>query len=838
MTRLDLPTGTVTFLFTDVEGSTKLLHALGDAAYADALGEHRRLLREAFARHGGVEVDTQGDAFFVAFPTATGAIDAAEAALEALDIGPITVRIGIHTGDPLTTDEGYVGIDVHRAARVAAVAHGGQVLITASTAQADGRALHDLGDHHLKDLAAPERLFQLGDGSFPPLKSISPSHLPTPATPFVGREPEVARVAGLLRDPDTRLLTITGPGGIGKTRLAIEAATEAIPSFPGGLWWVALAPLQDPTVVETAIADALTLRDEGTGIEVGAALDRQLAGRRTLLLLDNAEHLLPPIAERIGSLLAAAPSVVALVTSRERLQLSAERVVDVPVMTAEDAEAFFLSRADAAGARVERSDSLTALLERLDRLPLALQLAAARLRIFSVDQLLERLSARLDLLEGDRDADPRQRTLRTTIGWSHDLLTDEEQVLFRRLCVFAGGGTLAAVEAVVDGDPDALSALLDKALVQRRDGGGEPRFWMLESIRSFAEERSEAAGELADLRARHAGWYRDLAEDADRSIRGGDPEEIHVAVLEAEIGNLRSALSFGVHAEDHDLVRSIVASLPMYWIMRGRLSEARGWIERALEIDRVQDDVRRRLLSSLATIASLQGDHEIAVEAADEAADLASELGGATDRIDQLREQGLAALLRGDWASAEPVYEELFALAVEVGNGVRTSASRLNLATIANKNGRHDRAEELLRENLTFVRSRGQSRCEATTLAMLAETAIHQDRGDAVSEPARVAAVRSSQISDEPLLVYSLELVAAGAAEDGEGRRAAILLGATDAARERMELEPDDDEAFVREWVRTRLPRTLSADDIAAASQAGGRLELDAALTEATAGSR
>ena len=833
MSRLDLPTGTVTFLFTDVEGSTKLLHALGDADYADALGEHRRLLREAFSRHGGVEVDTQGDAFFVAFPTATGAVDAADDAVRALEPGPITVRIGIHTGSPLTTDEGYVGIDVHRAARVAAVAHGGQILLTAATASSsDDRDLRDLGDHHLKDLAAPERLFQLGDGSFPPLKSISPSHLPTPTTPFIGREPEVARVAELLRDQETRLLTITGPGGIGKTRLAIEAADETTASFPGGLWWVALAPLQDPSVVETAIADALMLREEG--VDLGAAIEQQLGGRRTLLLLDNAEHLLPDVGERVGALLAAAPSVVALVTSRERLRLGPEQVVDVPVMTLEDAETFFLSRADAAGVRIERSYAVTDLLDRLDRLPLALQLAAARLRIFSPDQLLERLSARLDL-EGDRDADPRQRTLRNTIGWSHDLLTDDERERFRRLCVFAGGGSLTAVEAIVGGDADTLLALVDKALVQRREAGGEPRFWMLESIRSFAEERADAAGELTELRMRHAAWYRDLANAAEAAIRAGDPEEIHVAVLEAEIGNLRSALSFGLETDDHDLVRSIVVALPMYWIMRGRLSEARAWIERALALGPTGDDLHRRLLSSLATIASLQGDHEVAVEAADEAADLASALGGATDRIDQLRERGLAALLKGDWASAEPVYEELFELATAVENGVRTSASRLNLATIANKTGRHDRAEELLRENLTFVRSRGQSRCEATTLAMLAETAIHQDRGDAVSEPARVAAVRSSQISDDPLLIYSLELIAAAAAEDGDGRRAATLLGATDAARERMELDRDDDEAFVRDWIRARIPRSLSPDDITSASEAGGRMDLGAALTEATA---
>ena len=359
MTRTDLPTGTVTFLFTDVEGSTKLLHELGDAGYAEVLGEHRRLLREAFSRHGGVEVDTQGDAFFVAFPSATGAVDAAGTALEALESGPIRVRIGIHTGTPLATDEGYVGVDVHRAARIAAVGHGGQVLVSVTTASAtDGRALVDLGDHRLKDLPVPERIYQLGDRTFPPLKTVSTSNLPVPTTPFVGRDREVAIVADLLADPATRLLTIVGPGGIGKTRLAIQAASEGAGSFPGGLRWLALAPLRDVSTVETQIAEALAIREEA-GIDLGVSVERQLQGRRALLVLDNAEHLLPEITRPLASLLASAPSLVLLVTSRERLQLAGERVVDVPVMTPEDAETFFLepgSRDRVVGGAVSGAD--------------------------------------------------------------------------------------------------------------------------------------------------------------------------------------------------------------------------------------------------------------------------------------------------------------------------------------------------------------------------------------------------------------------------------------------------------------------------------------------------
>jgi predicted ATPase/class 3 adenylate cyclase len=830
VTRIDLPSGTVTFLFTDVEGSTKLLHELGDAAYAGALADHRRLLRDAFVRHGGVEVDTQGDAFFVAFPTATGAIDAAVAFGEALEPGPIRVRVGIHTGTPLVTDEGYVGVDVHRAARIAAVGHGGQVLVSVATASVVGDGgLVDLGDHRLKDLPAPERLYQLGDGSFPPLKSVSPSNLPVPTTPFVGREREVAAASELLGDPATRLVSVVGPGGIGKTRLAIEASNESVSVFPGGVWWVALAPLRDAEVAEAEVATVLGIEDGATA-NLGTSVERRLQGRRTLLLLDNAEHLLPALAERIAALVGSAPSLVVLVTTRERLSLASERTFDVPVMTPDDAETFFLARARAVGSSVERSEALTSLLDRLDRLPLALQLAAARLRIFSVEQLSERLSARLDLLEGGRDTDPRQRTLRSTIEWSHDLLSEEERGVFRRLSVFAGGATLEAVQAVADGDVGTLQALLDKALVQRREGDAEPRFWMLESIREFATERAEEASELADLRARHATWFRDVAERADVAIRAGDPEEIHVAALEAEIGNLWAAVGFGLEASDCDLVRSIVAALPMYWIMRGRLAEARSWLDRALDLDPTEDDLRRRLLSATASIAALRGEHVAAVEAADEAARIATELGGATGRMEGLRERALAALLKNDFATAEPLYEEL----LDVGNGVGTSACRLNLATIANHTDRVDRADGLLRENLSFVRARGQSRCEATTLALMAETALRRDEASAAAEPARIAALRSSQIGDDPLLIYSLELVAASADEDA--RRAALLLGATASARARMELGPDDDEALVRGWAEARLADALAPDDLADAVEAGRSLDLPSALASVTEG--
>ena len=446
--RSELPTGTVTFLFTDVEGSTMLLHELGPELYAAALAEHRRIVREACARERGVEVDTQGDAFFFAFPTAPGAVAAASAMTDGLASGPIRVRGGLHTGTPLLAEEGYVGDDVHRAARVAAAGHGGQVLVSAATASLVDVQLTDLGEHRFKDLAAAERVYQLGEGTFPPLKSLYRTNLPVPATSFLGRDHELAEIAGLLQD-GARLVTLTGPGGTGKTRLAIHAAAEASDSFPDGIWWVPLASLSDARLVTSAIAQALSVKEE-PGKELEESLAARLGGKRALLVLDNAEHLMPDVASRIAELRdVSGPTLV--VTSRERLQLQGEHVYSVPPLAGDEGVELFLSRARAIDSDVSASESVGELCSRLDNLPLALELAAARSIVFSPEQLVERLSQRLDLLKGGRDADPRQQTLRATIEWSYDLLEAEEQRLFRALSVFASSCTFEAAEAVCDG---------------------------------------------------------------------------------------------------------------------------------------------------------------------------------------------------------------------------------------------------------------------------------------------------------------------------------------------------------------------------------------------------
>ena len=828
MVHRDLPAGTVTFLFTDVEGSTRLLHDVGDAAYADALAEHRHTLRDAIARHGGIEVDTEGDAIFAVFATAVGALTAAREAQAALKRGRIRVRMGLHTGTPLRTEEGYVGVDVHRGARIAAAGHGGQVLISATTrallaGAVDDVALTDLGEHRLKDLSGGERLYQLGSETFPPLKTLSPSNLPEAAGPFIGRSTELREVGELLRDRAVRLISLIGPGGIGKTRLALEAAGAAASLFPDGRWWVPLASLRDPSLVAGAIGQAVGLPEGAAPPAIG----QHMKGRRVLLVIDNAEHLLPSIADVVAELMNAGGGLTGLVTSREPLHLEVERLVRVPVLSETDAERLLVTRAAAHGVSVPPSDALTELVRRLDRLPLALQLAAARLPILSVEQVLQRLSQRLDLFAGGRDADPRQRTLRATIEWSYDLLSEPERTLFRRMSVFADGCTLDAAEAVCQAEIDVLQALADRSLVQRLDGAGpEPRFTMFDSIIQFAAERLTESGEEPAIRARHAAWVRDLAVGVDERLRAGEPEERWVGLLNPELANVRAAVDFGLRRPDAQLVRAIAAALPTFWVMHGRSAEGRAWLEQALELDQTEDETRRRLLAGLAVLAYLQGDFAAATQAADAAADLAVQLGPAAGRYPGLRERARAAMMHDDLAIAETLFEEALVAARDDDNGVGMSSCRINLAYIANRTGRHERAEALLAENLPFVRSRGQARCEATSLVGLAETFSYLDRPAAAAEHAVAAAEVAPRAADALLMLEILRWYTVAAVRLGEVERAARILGACEKAESEVDAALEPHEQAARDEVVSAVRRALTDAGLEAERARGRSLDL------------
>jgi predicted ATPase/class 3 adenylate cyclase len=599
--RADLPTGTVTFLVTDVEGSTRLLYELGPERYADALAAHRSVVRAAAAAHAGVEVDTQGDSFLLAFPSAADALAAAAAITDALAPGPVRVRIGLHTGTPLVTDEGYVGEDVHVAARVAAAGHGGQVLVSAASAALVETPLRELGEHRLKDIAGPVALYQLGDGSFPPLRTVASSNLPRPASSFVGRERELeallARIAG-----GARLLTLTGPGGSGKTRLALEAAAALVPDFRAGAVWVGFATLREPTLVAETIARAVGAHD-GLAAHIGE--------RELLLVVDNFEQVVAAAPE-LSALVSACPNLTVVVTSRERLRVDGEVEFPVPPLADAEAVALFCQRAG-----LEPSDEIAELCRRLDSLPLGVELAAARANALSPGQILDRLGAGLDLLRGGRDADPRQATLRATIAWSHDLLGEDERRLFRRLSVFAGGCTLEAAEDVAGADLDTLQSLVEKSLLRFADG----RYSTLGTIREFAAEQLEPQ-EGDELRARHRAFVVALAEASAPSLHTAEEASVS-ARLDADYANVRAAVADGFARGEPDDVARILGALYPFLISHGNQAECLAWAETALAArDRLSSRGLAETLVAGGELARFAGRLDLAIELKEELASL------------------------------------------------------------------------------------------------------------------------------------------------------------------------------------------------------------------------
>ena len=611
MASADLPAGTVTFLFTDIEGSTRLLHELGDA-YADELAAHRHALRDAFTRHGGVEVDTQGDAFFVAFARAGKALAAAADAQRALK-GPIRVRIGLHTGEPLLTEEGYVGIDVHRAARIAAVGHGGQVLISQATRDLVGaEELRDLGEHRLKDLTAPERIYQLGDHDFPPLKSIDRTNLPVTATPLVGRETELAELLALLRNA-TRLVTLTGPGGSGKTRLALQVAAELVDEFQDSVYFVSLAPVQDPALVAPTMAQAAGVRD----------LD-DLRHAEALLLLDNFEHLLPA-ANEVGELLAGSSKLKLLATSRVRLRLTGEREFALDPLPQAQAVEFFVERAREVKRDVRFDDSVEEICRRLDGLPLALELAASRVKILDPPLLLERLERRLPLLTGGaRDAPERQQTLRATIEWSYDLLDPRLQRVFLCLAAFRGTFSLDAAERVATADLDEIAGLVDWNLLKPI---GQGRFLMLETIREYGVELLDASGESDEIRDRHLDFFLALVVEAEPNLTGPDQRQWYDR-LRLEQDNLREALAYACDSGDGERALMLAGTIWRFWWDRGYTAEAGHWYERAFAVEEgASVEARARAFFGFAHVSESRGDSEQTLIRMGEAADLFRQIG-------------------------------------------------------------------------------------------------------------------------------------------------------------------------------------------------------------------
>jgi predicted ATPase len=727
------------------------------------------------------------------------------------------VRIGIHTGTPHVAEEGYVGADVHRAARIAAVGHGGQVLVSSATAALlDTDGLRDLGEHRLKDLSAPERIYQLGDTDFPPLSSLHQTNLPVPATPFLGRERELAELIAL--QEDARLLTLTGAGGSGKTRLGLQAAGALADRYPHGVWWVPLAPLRDPGLVLESAGQALGAKD-------GPA--DHIADKTLLLLFDNFEHLVEAAADLAG-LLASCPNLDLLVTSREPLHVTGEQEYPVPPLVHEEGVGFFLARARAVKPEFQGDEVVSEICRRLDDLPLALELAAARVKALSAAQILQRLEQRLPLLTGGaRDLPERQRTLRATIEWSYDLCSAEEQQLFGRLAVFGGGCTLEAAEQVAGADLDTLQSLVDKSLLRHT----EERYWMLETIREYAAERLEDSGDDEELRRRHAEHFLALAEEAQPNVRNewlrGGREWLDR--LEREHDNLRAAVDGLEASSETERAMRLAGALWEFWFSRDHLAEGRRRLESALRADERPTAARARALNGAAEMAAFAGDPSAAKLRAEEALTLHRTLGDALGTAESLQKLGYAVAEEGDPSRARPLLEESVRILRELGDEHYALWTTRTLAWTYYELGDLERAQALHEDNLRRARALGNEPLKAALLGSLAMIAVKQGRvQDALTLLTENLPIWRD-IGERLEIAMCLCQVAHALAAARRAETAARLLSCSEVLRE----EVGGSEAWVarmNEETTAAIRAQLDDAAFAKAWEQGGELTLDEAV--------
>jgi predicted ATPase/class 3 adenylate cyclase len=689
---MELPTGTVTFLFTDIEGSTKLIRELGEG-YRAAQDDQMRLMREAIAQGRGTEIRTEGDSFFVVFPTATGAVQAAIAAQRAFALhqwphgAPLRTRMGMHTGEGRLGGDDYLGVDVNRTARIAAAGHGGQVLLSEATralvadALPEGSSLRDLGKHRLKDFDAPQRLFQLVieglPSDFPTLKSLdSPTNLPIQLTGFVGRERELDEIGGLLSR--NRLITLAGPGGTGKTRLALEAASRSV-DHPDGIFFVDLSPIRDVELVPSTIVESLGLkqRADRSALET---VTGHLADRHALVLMDNFEQVITaaPIVEEI---LRAAPEVRVVVTSRVRLGLLGEQEFPVPplglpaelsdleTLEKNEAVALFRERARAIlpsfQINQENASPIAEICARMDGLPLAIELAAAQMRLLSPAELLARLEHRLPLRSGAANVPERQRTLRGAIDWSYQLLEEPAQQLVARLSSFRGGGTLDAIEAVCNPGEDlgvetleGLASLIDHSLVRREEFPEGSRFSMLETIREYASERLRTDFHIEETERRHAEFFAGFVEEWGPAVRSPNALEA-TSVLTRDHDNVRAAIEQALRTDQARVGLRIVAPMWMFWVEQGHLGEGLSAIQQVLELTSGAGlaGERAAALRALASLTYWRSDYRAASQAYRQAMDIYRGLGDAQGVIQTGNDLAYAHLAQGEPDAAIPLIE-------------------------------------------------------------------------------------------------------------------------------------------------------------------------------------
>jgi predicted ATPase/class 3 adenylate cyclase len=813
------PTGTVTFLFTDIEGSTKMWEG-SPGAMRIALARHDEILREAIETRRGYVFKTVGDAFCAVFTTVQDAVDAALTAQRLLfseawseEIGSLRVRMALHTGAAEERDGDYFGPPLNRVARLLSSGHGGQMLLSLAAQELvrdqlpEETALRDLGESRLKDLFRPERVFQLTapdlPSEFPPLRTLEgrPNNLPLQPTPLVGREREVAEVIQRLLASETRLLTLTGPGGTGKTRLALQAAVELLEEFKEGTFFVSLAALTDPELVTSAIAAPLGVV-EAADRPLEEGIKEYLREKKLLLVLDNFEQVLEG-AQLVGQLLAACPALKVLATSRIPLGLYGEREYPVPPLSLPDPEQLpslqrltqyeavrlFVERAQDARSDFsvtnENAPAVAEICARLDGLPLAIELAAARIKVLPPRKMLDRLSDRLKLLtKGARDLPERQRTLKATMEWSHALLQEGEKVLFARLSVFAGGRTLEAIEAVCDAEVDlpvdvldGVESLVDKSLLREEEGsGGEPRFVMLETVHEYAREKLEESGEAEELSRWHAQYFLALAEDAEPELKGPRQYE-WIERLEAEHDNMRAAFSWLLEGGEIELGLRLAGALRRFWHVRGHFEEGRRWLEQALAKDsRASASARAKALDAVGGLAHDQGDIDRAEAAAQEGLELSARADIESGRVASFRRTlGITAEREGDYERAAELHEESLALYREAEDRWGIAASLLSLANVLVMREEHERAKELYREALSLSRESGDPDQFATGLANLGYEHLlegnHEQATALNEEAARLYRDRGSRGG----LVYALDNLAWAALVRGDHERARAL---------------------------------------------------------------